>query len=214
MLIGYARISRPTQKLDLQIDALLKAGCKKIFHEQISGAKAKRPQLEELLRFIRPDDVLVIWKLDRLGRTMKELIKIVEGLEERGIGLRSLNDPIDTSSPSGKLVFQIFCALAEFERNVIRERCAAGLEAARARGRLGGRPKGLSKEGKRKALAAETLYREQRLTVDQICDELSIAKSTLYKYLRYRKVEISPYKVTRPRTRRAFEVEPGEERKD
>lgn len=188
--VGYARVSRPTQKLDLQIDALEKEGCSKIFFEKVSGAKAKRPQLKACLEYLRPGDLLVFWKLDRLGRTMRELVQIVEDLHSKGIMIKSLKDPIDTTSPAGKLIFHIFASLAEFERNNILERSQAGREAAKAKGKLGGRRKGLSKEAKKTAAAAETLYKEQSLSVSEICHELSIAKSTLYRYLKHRGVKI------------------------
>lgn len=143
MLIGYARVSTDDQNLDLQKDALKNAGCERIFEDTQSGAKAKRPGLNAALEFARPGDTIVIWRLDRLGRTMKNLIELVSQLETSDIGLKSLQESLDTSSSSGKLIFHIFGALAEFERNLIRERTQAGLEAARARGRMGGRPKAL-----------------------------------------------------------------------
>jgi len=156
----------------------------------VSGANAERPVLDALLADLRPGDVLVIWKLDRLGRSLRHLVELAGTLMERDVGLRSLNDPIDTTTPQGRLAFNLFASLAEFERDLIRERTQAGLTAARARGRLGGRPKGLPPEAERTACAAETLYREQRLSVREIADELGIAKSTLYAYLRHRGVPI------------------------
>lgn len=137
---------------------------------------------------------MVIWKIDRLGRSLKHLIQLVHDFKEKDIGLVSLHDPIDTTTPQGCLIFNIFASLADFEREMIRERTNAGLEAARARGRKGGRPKGLSKEAENKAIAAETLYKEQKLTVAQICKQLKISKRTLYSYLRQRGVEIGKYK--------------------
>lgn len=137
--IGYARVSTDAQDLALQCDALAKVGCEKIFEDVASGAKADRPGLTEALRYLREGDVLVVWKFDRLGRSLPHLIETVSNLQERGIGLRSLTENIDTTTPGGKLVFSIFGALAEFERNLIRERTAAGLKAAAARGRKGGR---------------------------------------------------------------------------
>ena len=142
--------------------------------------------------------MLVIWKLDRLGRSLKNLIELVQQLMENNIGLCSLNDPIDTTNPQGRLIFNIFASLAEFERDVIRERTQAGLSAARARGRRGGRPKGLAKASEATACAAETLYKEKKLSVIDICKKLSISKSTLYKYLRHRNVPITYYEMTSP----------------
>jgi len=140
MLIGYARVSTDDQNLDLQKDALKNAGCDKIYEDQISGAKADRPGLTTVLEYAREGDVIVIWRLDRLSRSLKDLIEMVTLLDSKGIGLKSIHESIDTSSSTGKLVFHIFGALAEFERNLIRERTQAGLQAARARGRKGGRP--------------------------------------------------------------------------
>ncbi len=190
MQIGYARVSTREQSFDLQLDALRKAGCGKVFQEVVGGAKAERPVLEALLADLRPGDVLVIWKLDRLGRSLRHLVELAGNLLEREVGLRSLNDPIDTTTPQGRLTFNLFASLAEFERDLIRERTQAGLTAARARGRKGGRPKGLPPQAERTACAAETLYREQRLSVREIAEELGIAKSTLYDYLRHRGVPI------------------------
>lgn len=139
--------------------------------------------------------MLVVWKLDRLGRSLKHLIELVQTLSEGNIGLCSLNDPIDTTNPGGRLVFNIFASLAEFERDIIRQRTQAGLQAARSRGKLGGRPRGLSNAAEATACAAETLYREGKLSVIQIAKKLNISKSTLYKYLRFRNVEISKYEI-------------------
>ncbi|HSW75473.1 MAG TPA: recombinase family protein [Candidatus Saccharimonadales bacterium] len=193
MKIGYARVSTREQNLDMQVIALEDAGCEKIHEEIVSGAKSDRPILDIVLKQLREGDVLVVWKLDRLGRSLKHLVELIQILIERKIGLCSLNDPIDTTTPQGRLVFNIFASLAEFERDIIRERTQAGLSAARARGRLGGRPKGIPKESEATACAAETLYREKKLSVMQISKKLNISKSTLYKYLRYRNVEISNY---------------------
>lgn len=134
MKIGYARVSRDDQQLDLQHDALTAAGCERIFSDKMSGAKASRPGLDEALAFARPGDVLVVWRLDRLGRSMSELLRLTANLESTGVGLESLKEQIDTTSAAGRLVFHVFAAMAEFERNLIRERTFAGLEAARARG--------------------------------------------------------------------------------
>lgn len=188
MKIGYARVSTLDQKLDLQIDDLKKAGCQRIITDKLSGAAKDRPQLDRLLEDIRENDVLVVWKLDRIGRSLRHLVQVVDLLQSKGAGLQSLNDPIDTTTASGRLIFGVFASLAEFERELISERTRAGLQAARARGRLGGRPGGLSKEAERKAMVAETLHREGRLSVQEIAKELSISKTTLYKYLRHRGV--------------------------
>src|SRR3712207_6335019 len=141
MQIGYARISTDDQTLDLQRDALAKAGCDQLFTDTMSGATADRPGLAEALAYTRPGDTLVVWRLDRLGRSLRHLIETVTDLEQRGVGFKSLTEAIDTTSPGGKLIFHIFGALAEFERDLIRERTRAGLVAARTRGRTGGRPK-------------------------------------------------------------------------
>ena len=189
MRVGYARVSTKDQNLDLQVDALQKEECEEVFREVASGAKTARPVLDDLLSRLRAGDVLVIWKLDRLGRSLKHLVTLATELMEREIGLISLNDPIDTTTPQGRLVFNIFASLAEFERDLIRERTQAGLKAARARGRKGGRPRGLSKKADATAMAAETLYREGKLSVQEICDQLGISKPTLYAYLEHRGVK-------------------------
>jgi len=190
MLLGYARISTNDQNFDLQIDALTKHGCKRFYKDTVSGAKSKRPGLDEMLKEARPKDIIVIWKLDRLGRSLKHLVDLVAELNERDIGLRSLNDPIDTTTAQGRLVFNIFASLAEFEREIIRERTNAGLAAARARGRTGGRKPGLSEDAKRKARIAQSYY-EEGMAVNQITKSIGISKATLYRYLRFRGVQIS-----------------------
>ena len=184
MKIGYARVSTKDQNLSLQIDALEKEGCQIIFEEKISGAKAERPELQKMMEQLRVGDAIVVWKLDRLGRSLRDLVNLVSEIQDKGAGLKSLHDSIDTTTPQGKLTFHLFAALAEFERDIIRERTKAGLEAARARGRKGGRPKGLSKKATDKAIIAKTLYERKEMTVSQICRYLGIAKSTLYNYLR------------------------------
>lgn len=180
MLVGYARVSTDDQNLELQLDALEEAGCKEIFKDHQGGAKAVRPGLDKALEYVRDGDTLVIWRLDRLGRSLKDLIAMVAKLEAGGVGLKSLNEAIDTSSNSGKLIFHIFGALAEFERDLIRERTQAGLKAARARGRMGGRPKALSEE--KQALAVK-LYDEQKHSIDEICEIMGVSRPTLYKYI-------------------------------
>jgi len=162
MKIGYARVSTRDQKADLQVDALKQAGCERIYQDIASGAKSARPELDKLLANVRPGDAVVIWKLDRLGRSLKHLVELVGELAERKVGLQSLNDPIDTTHAQGRLVFNLFASLAEFERELIRERTQAGLSAARSRGRIGGRPKGLPAKAEATAMAAQTLYREGR----------------------------------------------------
>jgi DNA invertase Pin-like site-specific DNA recombinase len=181
MDIGYARVSTHEQHLALQQDALTHAGCKKIIVDRVSGTVAERPGLATIKELLRPGDTLVVWRLDRLGRSIKDLITWVSWLEQEGIGLKSLHEVIDTTSPSGKLTFHIFAALAEFERQLIQERTQAGLRAARARGRVGGRPKVLA-AGKRQR--AVQLYQEKQLTVKEICEMMGISKPTLYAYVR------------------------------
>lgn len=206
MKIGYARVSTRDQNLDLQVDALQRAGCETLYQDVASGAKTVRPELDKMLGQLRSGDVLVIWKLDRLGRSLAHLVELVGDLVKRKIGLVSLNDPIDTTSAQGRLVFNLFASLAEFERELIRERTQAGLSAARARGRVGGRPKGLSSQAQATAMAAETLYREKRLSVSGIAGKLHISKSTLYSYLRHRGVDIGPFtKPAQARTDKAPE---------
>ncbi|MCA0402244.1 MAG: recombinase family protein [Proteobacteria bacterium] len=190
MKIGYARISTKEQSLSMQIDALKKAGCDHIHEEIASGVKTARPVLEEIMRNLREDDILVIWKLDRLGRNLAHLIHLTTKLIEKKVGLISLNDPIDTSTAQGRMVFGIFASLAEFERELIRERTQAGLKSARARGRKGGRPKGMSPSAIEKAVIAEALYKNGSISVKKIAEQLGISKTTLYLYLRHRNVEI------------------------
>ena len=190
MKFGYTRVSTREQNHDLQTDQLRSEGCEQIFHETASGAKTERPILQSLLDKVEAGDVIVVWKLDRLGRSLRHLVNLVNELMEKGIGLKSLQDPIDTTNAQGRLVFNIFASLAEFERDLIIERTQAGLKAARARGRIGGRPKGLSPEAERKAIAAEALYQAGNLSVNEIAKNLGIAKATLYKYLRHRGVQV------------------------
>ena len=194
MKIGYARVSTEDQGLELQLDALKKVKCRKIYQEKITGRTRDRPELQKLLENIRPKDVVIIWKLDRLGRSLKDLVQLVTEIQDKDAGLKSLHDNIDTTTPQGKLTFHIFAALAEFESDMIRERTNAGLAAARARGRKGGRPKGLSDQAKDKAMIAENLYKEGKLSTKQICDHLSISKMTLYNYLRHRGIEVGSYR--------------------
>ena len=193
MKIGYARVSTPDQKMDLQIDELKKFGCTKIFSEVVTGAKADRTELNKMLEQVRPGDIIVIWKLDRLGRSLKHLVELVGELIEKEVGLKSLHDPIDTSTSQGRLIFNIFASLAEFEREVISERTKAGLTAARARGRIGGLPKGLFKKAQDKARVCEALYKEGKMSIAEILENQQISRATLYNYLRHQKVELGDY---------------------
>src|SRR3954464_15337898 len=178
-MIGYARVSTTDQTLDLQLDALQKAGCAKIFTDTASGAKAERKGLEEAISYVRAGDTIAVWRLDRLCRSLPHLIETIGKLDDRNIGFKSLTENIDTTTSGGKLIFHIFGALAEFERNLIRERTSAGLNAARERGRKGGRPKSLS-DGK--AEMAQKLYADKTNTVEEICKTLGISRATLWRY--------------------------------
>src|SRR5450755_496031 len=182
MLIGYARVSTHDQNLDLQLDALVKAGCDvtHIYKDTISGAKTERKGLEDALSHLRAGDTLVVWRLDRLGRTLKQLIELINDFNAKEVGFKSLQENIDTTTSGGKLVFHIFGALAEFEREVTRERTTAGLKAARARGRLGGRPRALDAK---KAALAQSLYDSREHSIADICATLRISRATLYKYI-------------------------------
>lgn len=180
MLIGYARVSTLDQNPNLQKDALTVAGCEKIFTDKLSGTITLRPNLEKVKEILRKGDTLVVWRLDRLGRSLKDLIQWAEYLEKEGVGLKSLHESIDTSTSAGKLIYHVFGALAEFERNLIAERTQAGLSAARARGKVGGRPKTLS-DDKRKL--AVDLYNQKKMSIKKICEMMSITKPTLYKYV-------------------------------
>jgi len=182
MLIGYARVSTQEQNLELQINALQAAGCKKIFTEKASGAQRDRPELKAALEYMRAneDDTLVVWKLDRLARSLRQLIDTIEELEKKGIGFKSLTENIDTTTSGGRLVFHIFGALAEFERILIKERTMAGLKAAKAMGKKGGRPQALEAEDLRDAKA---LLRNKKITVKEVAKRLNVDPSTLYRYL-------------------------------
>jgi DNA invertase Pin-like site-specific DNA recombinase len=189
MKIGYARVSKYEQNLTLQLDALEQAGCSRTFRDQASGAKTNRPGLDDALTYLRQGDTLVVWRLDRLGRSLKHLIETVTLLEERGIGFQSLQESIDTTTSGGRLIFHIFGALAEFERHLIQERTQAGLAAARARGRTGGRPRMLDA---RKTELLYRLYDEKKHTIQEICDLVGVSKSTIYAYLRDRETVAMP----------------------
>jgi len=183
-LLGYARVSTDDQDLSLQIDALERHGIAKslIFEDKLSGATSDRPGLSKCLGALQSGDVLVVWRLDRLGRSMRHLITLVEDLRGRGVGFRSLNEgAIDTTSASGELIFNIFSALAQFERRLIQERTKAGLAAARARGRQGGRPRIDSDQAK--VRTTKKLHRDKSITIDDICQTLNISRSTYYRYV-------------------------------
>jgi len=182
MRIGYARVSGQDQCADLQLDALKAAGCEKIFTEKASGAQRDRPELKAVLEYMRDDggDVLVVWKLDRLARSLRQLIETVEDLEKRGIGFESLTERIDTTSAAGRLTFHIFACMAEFERSIGRERTRAALEASRARGRKGGRPPSLSAKD---LVHAKALLVDPDITVEEVAKRLNVAPSTLYRHL-------------------------------
>jgi len=182
MKIGYVRVSKQEQNEALQRDALKEARCEKYFSDKMTGAKFERKGLEELLAFMRSGDTVVIWKLDRLGRSLKDLIETLNYLKDRGIDFISLTEKIDTTTPGGKLIFHLMGALAEFERDLIRERTNAGLAAARARGHVGGRPRKLSTNGK--VALALRLVEDSQHSIDDICSTLGISRSTLYRYVR------------------------------
>src|SRR6266581_4322785 len=182
MKIGYVRISTHEQNEDLQIDALKKAGCEKWFTDKITGSKFERKGLDEALTYVRPGDTFVVWKLDRAGRSLKHLIDLLNTLKGRGIDFISLTEKIDTTTPGGKLIFHMMGALAEFERDLIRERTNAGLEAARARGHVGGRPRKLKTNGK--VALARRMFDEQSHSISEICAALGISRATLYRYVK------------------------------
>ena len=180
MFVGYARVSTGEQKLDLQLDALKQAGCERIFTDQISGTKAERPGLDEAMAYVRTGDTLVVWRLDRFGRSLKDLVTKIEALKAREVGFRSLQESIDTTNPTGKLVFHIFGALAEFERELARERTMAGLRSARARGRKGGRPRTMD-AGKVKL--ASRLMKDPDMSVQEVLNAVGVSSATLYRYV-------------------------------
>jgi DNA invertase Pin-like site-specific DNA recombinase len=179
-LLGYARVSTADQQPQLQVDALTAAGCYRVFTETASGARTNRLTLEQVLDQLRPGDTLVVWKLDRLGRSLRHLVDTIAELAEREIGFRSLQEAIDTTTPGGKLVFHVFAALAEFERDLIRERTAAGLAAARVRGRRGGRPSVMTAH---KLQVARELYRSGEYTVAAIATTLGVSRASIYRHL-------------------------------
>ncbi len=179
-LLGYARVSTTEQNPDLQVDELTAAGCWRVWTDHASGALDRRPQLDAVLEQLRSGDTLVVWRLDRLGRSLRHLIEVVTGLDERGVGFRSLRENIDTTTAGGRLVFHLFGALAQFEREIIRDRTVAGLTAARARGRVGGRPSKLTAEQVRQA---RRMYDARELTVEQIGAVLGVSRTSIYRAL-------------------------------
>ena len=182
MIIGYARVSTQDQKLELQLTALEKYGCEKIFQEKQSAVR-ERPELDKMVAHLREGDTVVVWKLDRLGRSLRHLVNLVRSFKEMGVDFVSINDHIDTTSSQGRLMFNIFASFAEFERELISERTKAGLANARKHGRKGGRKPGLSKQAKIKAWAALKRSRDFNVPVSQIQQELGLSKATYYRYL-------------------------------
>lgn len=195
MNIGYARISTQEQRPELQLDALSNAGCEQVFEERVSGAANQRPEWENCQRTLRSGDTLIVWRLDRLGRSLRNLVEIVHELEERGIGLVSLNENIDTTSAGGRLVFHVFGALAEFERNLIRERTMAGLSAARARGRKGGRRPKMTKADVRKAAA---MLSDSTVTKSEVAAHFDVTRMTLNAALKRHGYPQNPIAQTTP----------------
>lgn len=189
MRIGYARVSTIDQSLDLQTNALSDEGCERTFTERASGARTDRPELKAALEFLRPGDTLVVWKLDRLARSLKQLVDTVAELRERRIELCSLTENIDTGTPGGNLILHIFAALAEFERELIRERTRAGLEAARARGRFGGRPRALNASD---LAVARAMLRDTTFSVAEVARRLGVSIGTLYRYLPAARASVTP----------------------
>ncbi len=183
MIVGYARVSTFEQTLDLQINDLEKYGCKKIFKEKVSGSKSERPILKECMDSLQKGDSLVVWRLDRLGRSLGNLVDIITELNDRDIEFKSINDgSIDTTTANGILIFNIFATLAQFERDLIKERTLAGLAAARERGRQGGRPK--MEPTDPKIVTAKKLHADKTIPIDNICKTLGISRATLYRYLK------------------------------
>lgn len=180
MLVGYCRVSTDDQSLALQKDALQEASCEKVFEDTASGSKDNRPGLKEALEFLREGDTLIVWRLDRLGRSLAHLIGVVHDLNQRGVGFKSLQESLDTTTSGGKLIFHVFGAIAEFEREIIRERTNAGLKAARARGRKGGRKLKMSAQ---QIEIARTLAADPNRTVTEICEHLGISRPTYYRHV-------------------------------
>jgi DNA invertase Pin-like site-specific DNA recombinase len=201
MVFGYARVSTAEQSLDLQLDALLKEGIeqKNIYTDKVSSTKEERKSLAKLLNYVREGDTIVVWKLDRLARSLIHFTKLMSQLDEKGVKFRSITESfIDTTKKSSQseFIINIFAALAQLERDIIIERTKAGLESARRRGRVLGAPKGISKKNQQKAILCEEYFKEGKLTVSEICERLDISRATYYKYLRFRGLsgELRPYK--------------------
>jgi DNA invertase Pin-like site-specific DNA recombinase len=184
MKIGYARVSTHEQNLDLQLDALHQAGCEVIYQEKISGKNSNRPELQKMMAHLRKGDHVIVWKLDRIGRSIKDLLEIMEQLKTAGVDFISMHNQIDTTTPTGRFTFNLFAALAEFEREMIVERTKAGLAAARARGNTPGRRPGLSESAQKAATRAYNLYAKSNMPVDEIAELMKISKSTLYRYIK------------------------------
>jgi len=182
MKFGYARVSTKDQNLNLQIEALEKAGCEKIFNEKISGSTKNRPELDKMIAHLRKDDVLFVWRLDRLGRSLKNIIDLVLSLSEKGVVIKGISDGVDTSTSSGRLFLNIMASLAEYERELIKERTNAGLQSARARGRTGGRPKGYTKETISKLLIMRSVYKDKSKTPEEVYKPLGLTRATFYRY--------------------------------
>ena len=192
MQIGYVRVSKNEQNYELQIDALKQAGCEDIFKEKISGAEKERPQYLKMIEMLRKGDIVTVWRIDRLGRTTLELIKLMVEFRQKGVEFKSIVEGIDTSTSMGRIWYMLSSIFAENEREIIRERTKAGLVSARARGKIGGRPKGLTDNAKKTASTAATLYNAKELTTDEICNVLKIgSKTTLYRYLRHEGLEVN-----------------------
>ncbi|WP_299762369.1 recombinase family protein [uncultured Pontibacter sp.] len=183
MKIGYARVSTQDQRLELQLDALTQHGCEAVFKEKRSGKSKDRPELEKMIAQLRTGDTVVVWKLDRLGRSLRDLIDLVSEFQKKGVDFVSLQDGINTATATGRFTFNIFASLAEFEREIIRERTSAGLASAKARGRTGGRPAGLSKEAMEKARSAKILHASGEKSVGEIARILGIGRATCYRYI-------------------------------
>lgn len=182
MKIGYARVSTKDQNLDLQIEALQKAGCEKIYQEKISGATKNRPELDKMIEQFRQGDELYVWRLDRLGRSLKNIIDLVLSLNDKGIIIKGISDGVDTSTINGRLFLNLMASLAEYERELIRERTNAGLQSARARGRTGGRPKGFTKEKVAKLLVMRSIYKDLTKSPEEIYKGLGLTRATFYRY--------------------------------
>lgn len=182
MKFGYARVSTKDQNLSLQIEALEKAGCEKIFQEKISGSTKNRPELDKMISHLRKDDILFVWRLDRLGRSLKNIIDLVLSLSEKEVVIKGISDGVDTSTSSGRLFLNIMASLAEYERELIKERTNAGLQSARARGRTGGRPKGYTKETIAKLLIMRSVYKDSSKTPEEIYKPLGLTRATFYRY--------------------------------